>query len=153
MDSGSNGDSEPQFVSLRDLLGRGSRSSSDEGGHRGSGGRLGPGDISSIPFARLRRDEDPDAHQWSHFVPEFDAWFDKFADVTLVTAIPAGYSLARMPGRNAENLGIGIFLTYLVPPTLLFLRLSRVLVARTADSMWSLVVANQPSQPRSALGC
>ena len=43
--------------------------------------------------------------------------------------MPAGYSLARMTGRNGEALGIGIFLTYLVPPTLLFLPLSRVVAA------------------------
>ena len=47
--------------------------------------------------------------------------------ITLVTALPAAYSLARMTGRNGEALGIGIFLTYLVPPTLLFLPLSRVI--------------------------
>src|SRR5580700_9049024 len=35
--------------------------------------------------------------------------------ITLLIALPAGYSLARMPGRTAESLGIGIFLTYLVP--------------------------------------
>src|SRR5271155_2200666 len=39
--------------------------------------------------------------------------------ITLVTALPAAYSLARMTGRNGEALGIGVFLTYLVPPTLL----------------------------------
>jgi len=61
--------------------------------------------------------------------------------ITLVTALPAGYSLARMPGRAAENLGIGIFLTYLVPPTLLFLPLSRVIAwLDLQDSLWSLVV-------------
>ena len=38
--------------------------------------------------------------------------------ITLVVSLPAGYRLARMPGRSAENLGIGISLTYLVPPTL-----------------------------------
>src|SRR5262249_21778037 len=49
-------------------------------------------------------------------------------------------NLARMPGRSAENLGIGIFLTYLVPPTLLFLPLSRVVAAfGLQDSLWSLV--------------
>jgi multiple sugar transport system permease protein len=47
--------------------------------------------------------------------------------ITLVTALPAAYSLARMTGRNGEALGIGIFLTYLVPPSLLFLPLSRVI--------------------------
>jgi len=61
--------------------------------------------------------------------------------ITLVVALPAGYSLARMPGRSAENLGIGIFVTYLVPPTLLFLPLSRVVsILGLQDSLWSLVV-------------
>jgi multiple sugar transport system permease protein len=61
--------------------------------------------------------------------------------ITLVTALPAGYSLTRMTGRNGEALGIGIFLTYLVPPTLLFLPLSRVItVLGLQDSMWSLVL-------------
>ncbi|HXJ51276.1 MAG TPA: carbohydrate ABC transporter permease [Burkholderiales bacterium] len=61
--------------------------------------------------------------------------------ITLVTAVPAGYSLARMGGRKAESLGIGIFLTYLVPPTLLFLPLARVIsLAGLQDSLWSLVL-------------
>jgi multiple sugar transport system permease protein len=61
--------------------------------------------------------------------------------ITLVTALPAAYSLARMTGRNGEALGIGIFLTYLVPPTLLFLPLSRVIaVLGLQNSMWSLVL-------------
>jgi multiple sugar transport system permease protein len=61
--------------------------------------------------------------------------------ITLVVALPAGYSLARLAGRNAETLGVGIFLTYLVPPTLLFLPLSRVVsILGLQDSLWSLVV-------------
>ena len=61
--------------------------------------------------------------------------------ITLLTAVPAGYSLARMSGKKAENLGIGIFLTYLVPPTLLFLPLSRVIsLLGLQDSLWSLVL-------------
>ena len=61
--------------------------------------------------------------------------------ITLLTAVPAGYSLARMGGSKAENLGIGIFLTYLVPPTLLFLPLSRVVsLLGLQDSLWSLVL-------------
>jgi multiple sugar transport system permease protein len=61
--------------------------------------------------------------------------------ITLIVGLPAGYSLARMPGRSAETLGIGIFLTYLVPPTLLFLPLSRVVtLLGLQDSLWSLVV-------------
>jgi multiple sugar transport system permease protein len=61
--------------------------------------------------------------------------------ITLLAALPAGYSLARMTGRNGEALGIGIFLTYLVPPTLLFLPLSRIVAELgLQNSMWSLVV-------------
>src|SRR5689334_25052732 len=61
--------------------------------------------------------------------------------ITLVTAVPAGYSLARMTGRGGETLGIGIFLTYLVPPTLLFLPLSRIIAEfGLQNSMWSLVL-------------
>jgi len=47
--------------------------------------------------------------------------------ITLVLALPAGYALARLSGRWGQSVGVGIFLTYLVPPTLLFLPLSRVI--------------------------
>ena len=47
--------------------------------------------------------------------------------ITLVLALPAGYALARLSGSWGQSLGIGIFLTYLVPPTLLFLPMSRVI--------------------------
>ncbi|HXT79779.1 MAG TPA: carbohydrate ABC transporter permease [Acetobacteraceae bacterium] len=61
--------------------------------------------------------------------------------ITLVTALPAGYSLARMGGRSGEAIGIGIFLTYLVPTTLLFLPLSRIItMIGLQDSMWALVL-------------
>jgi len=61
--------------------------------------------------------------------------------ITLLAALPAGYSLARMTGRSGEALGIGIFLTYLVPPTLLFLPLSRIIAdLGLQNSMWSLVL-------------
>ena len=61
--------------------------------------------------------------------------------ITLVTALPAAYSLARMTGKKGESLGIAIFLTYLVPPTLLFLPLSRVIAELgLQNSMWSLVL-------------
>lgn len=61
--------------------------------------------------------------------------------ITLVLAILAGYSLARLSGRWGERMGIGIFLTYLVPPTLLFIPLSRVIATLgLQDSLWSLVL-------------
>ncbi len=61
--------------------------------------------------------------------------------ITLVLALPAGYALARLSGRVGGSLGIAIFLTYLVPPTLLFLPLSRVISKLgLQDSLWSLIV-------------
>jgi len=62
-------------------------------------------------------------------------------DITLLLSIPAAYALARLTGRWGERIGIGIFLTYLVPPTLLFIPLSRVVAnLGLQDSIWSLVL-------------
>jgi multiple sugar transport system permease protein len=47
--------------------------------------------------------------------------------ITVLISVPAAYSLARLSGSWGENLGIGIFLTYLIPPTLLFIPLSRMI--------------------------
>src|SRR5437867_6064553 len=61
--------------------------------------------------------------------------------ITLVTAVPAGYALARLKLPGAENSGIAIFLTYLVPPIILFLPLSRIVAELgLQDSWWALVV-------------
>jgi multiple sugar transport system permease protein len=61
--------------------------------------------------------------------------------ITLLLAVPAGYALARLSGRFGEQLGIGIFLTYLVPPTILFIPLAKVVsTLHLQDSLWSLVV-------------
>jgi len=61
--------------------------------------------------------------------------------ITLLLALPAAYSLARLTGRWGGRIGIVIFLTYLVPPTLLFIPLSRVVaMLGLQDSIWALVV-------------
>jgi multiple sugar transport system permease protein len=61
--------------------------------------------------------------------------------VTLLLAVPAGYSLARLTGRWGERLSIGIFMTYLVPSTLLFIPFSRLVSALgLQNSRWSLVL-------------
>jgi multiple sugar transport system permease protein len=61
--------------------------------------------------------------------------------ITLAVAVPAGYALARLSGRVGRSLGVAIFLTYLVPPTLLFLPLSRV-VSKLGleDRLWALIL-------------
>lgn len=61
--------------------------------------------------------------------------------ITLLLAIPAAYALTRLTGRWGQRLGIGIFLTYLVPPTLLFIPLSRVVaMLGLQDTIWSVVL-------------
>ncbi|MDX1686802.1 MAG: carbohydrate ABC transporter permease [Candidatus Promineifilaceae bacterium] len=61
--------------------------------------------------------------------------------ITLVIAIPAAYALARLTGRWGERAGIAIFLVYLVPPTLLFIPLFRVVTALNLnDTIWSMVL-------------
>lgn len=61
--------------------------------------------------------------------------------VTLVVSVPAGYSLARLVGRWGERLGMGIFFTYLIPPTLLFIPFSRVVsLLGLQNSPWALVL-------------
>ncbi len=61
--------------------------------------------------------------------------------ITLALAVPAAYALARFLGRWGEQLGIGIFLVYLVPPTLLFIPMSLV-ISRLGlqNTLWSLIV-------------
>jgi multiple sugar transport system permease protein len=61
--------------------------------------------------------------------------------ITVITAVPAGYALARLNLPGAGPLSIGIFLTYLVPPSLLFIPLSQV-VSRLhlTDRIWALII-------------
>lgn len=61
--------------------------------------------------------------------------------ITVVLVLPAAYSLARLAGRWGGILGIGIFLTYLIPPTLLFLPLSKVIAFfHLQNNLWGLAV-------------
>lgn len=61
--------------------------------------------------------------------------------ISIVLAILAAYSLARLRFRGATSFGTAVFITYLVPTTLLFLPLAQV-VNRLglADSVWALIV-------------
>ncbi|HZO32840.1 MAG TPA: carbohydrate ABC transporter permease [Chloroflexota bacterium] len=62
--------------------------------------------------------------------------------ITLIFAVPAGYALARLRFRGAESLTIGIFMTYLVPTTLLFLPLVKVIAwLGLFDKLGALIVA------------
>ncbi len=61
--------------------------------------------------------------------------------ITLLLALPAGYSLSRFLGALGTQLGIGMFLVYLVPPTLLFIPMARVVSElRLHNTLWSLIL-------------
>lgn len=61
--------------------------------------------------------------------------------ITLLLAIPAGYALARLSGRWGRKLAVAIFLTYLIPPTILFIPFSRIIGGLgLQDTLWSLVL-------------
>ena len=61
--------------------------------------------------------------------------------ITVLICVPAAYALARHNFPGSGTLGIGIFLTYLVPPTLLFLPLSQLVAGLGLnDTKWSLAL-------------
>jgi multiple sugar transport system permease protein len=61
--------------------------------------------------------------------------------ITLLISVPAAYVLARTTFPGSTTLGIGIFLTYLVPPSLLFLPLSQLVVGLgLINTKWALVL-------------
>jgi len=61
--------------------------------------------------------------------------------ITLLIALPAAYALARLRLRWGERLGIAIFLVYLIPPTLLFIPMTRVITSLgLQESLWSLIL-------------
>lgn len=61
--------------------------------------------------------------------------------ITLVLAVPAAYSLARLMGHWGERSSIAIFLVYLIPPTLLFIPLYQIVTKLgAANTIWSLVL-------------
>lgn len=63
------------------------------------------------------------------------------AVITLLIAVPAGYALARLRIPGSENLGIAVFMTYLVPGIILFIPLARVVaMLGLQDTWWALVL-------------
>ena len=61
--------------------------------------------------------------------------------ISLPISIIAAYAVARLRFRGAATFGIAIFVTYLVPPTLLFVPLYMIMTKLgLSDSIWSLVI-------------
>ena len=61
--------------------------------------------------------------------------------ISLFCGIPAGYALSRLKFRFASALGTGIFITYLVPQTLLFIPLANIIRNfQLGDTPWALIL-------------
>src|ERR1700737_2959703 len=61
--------------------------------------------------------------------------------ITLALAVPAAYGLARLRFLGNRTIGIAIFLTYLIPPTILFIPFSQFVGALKIDNtIWSLIL-------------
>jgi multiple sugar transport system permease protein len=66
--------------------------------------------------------------------------------ISLVCSVLIGYALARLKFPGSNFLGVGIFLAYLVPPTLLFLPLAQVIAfLGLYNTYWALILT-YPSQ-------
>jgi len=92
------------------------------------------------------------SHFWDLINPDktdFLIWIqNSFMVAGLVTLISvsigimAGYSLARLRYKGAETIGSSVFITYLVPPSLLFLPLSQVIdQLGLMETRWAMIVS------------
>jgi multiple sugar transport system permease protein len=73
----------------------------------------------------------------------FNSFFVSFltAFISMVFGIMAGYALARLKFPGAQAFGLATFITYLVPTTLIFIPLARVVQSfGLSNSIWALVV-------------
>jgi multiple sugar transport system permease protein len=103
--------------------------------------------LKAVPFL-IQTGVITDHYRYLLFKTEFLTWMMNSliisvtaTSVSLVIAILAGYSLARLRFRGVNSFGTAVFITYLVPPTLLFLPLSQVVVwFGISDTIWSLIV-------------
>ena len=66
--------------------------------------------------------------------------------VSLFCSVLMGYALARLRFPGSNFLGVGIFLAYLVPPTLLFLPLSQVIVKLNLYNTYWALILTYPTQ-------
>jgi multiple sugar transport system permease protein len=61
--------------------------------------------------------------------------------LSLVASLLAAYAIQRIRFRGSGALGVSIFFSYLVPPTILFIPLATIIFAvQLWDSLWSLVL-------------
>ena len=103
--------------------------------------------LQSVPFL-IQTGAITDHYAYLFQRTEFLTWMKNSLVISVVAtaaslaiSILAGYSLARLRYRGVASFGTAVFVTYLVPPTLLFLPLSQVVVwLGISDTVWALIV-------------
>jgi multiple sugar transport system permease protein len=65
--------------------------------------------------------------------------------ISLICGMFAGYALARLKFRGSEFLGTAIFITYLVPQTLLFIPLADVINQLNLGNTLTSVILTYPT--------
>jgi multiple sugar transport system permease protein len=103
--------------------------------------------LKSIPFW-VQSGVITEHYRYLFFRTDFLVWIKNSliisvvaTSASLVISTLAGYSLARLRFPGVGSFGTAVFITYLVPPTLLFLPLSQVVVwLGISDSIWALIV-------------
>ena len=103
--------------------------------------------LQAVPFL-IQTGLITDHYAYLFFKTEFWTWMTNSliisvvaTSVSLVIAVLAGYSLARLRFPGVGTFGTAVFITYLVPPTLLFLPLSQLVVwLGISDTIWALIV-------------
>jgi multiple sugar transport system permease protein len=103
--------------------------------------------LKAVPFL-IQTGVITDHYRYLFFKTEFLTWMMNSliisitaTAISLVIAVLAGYSLARLRFPGVGSFGTAVFITYLVPPTLLFLPLSQVVVwLGISDTIWALIV-------------
>jgi multiple sugar transport system permease protein len=84
---------------------------------------------------------------------EFSQWLKNTIIVSVVStalsltcSVFIGYALARLRFPGSNFLGVGIFLAYLVPPTLLFLPLAQVIAELGLNNTYWALILTYPTQ-------
>ena len=84
---------------------------------------------------------------------EFASWLKKTLIISIVStalslmcSVFIGYALARFRFPGSNFLGVGIFLAYLVPPTLLFLPLAQVIAKLNLYNTYWALILTYPTQ-------
>ena len=104
-------------------------------------------DLNTIPFW-IQRGVTLDHYALLSVETPFWNWFANSLIVSVtatvisvVLGVLAAYPLARLRFPGAASFGVAIFITYLVPPSLLFLPLSTVVSwLGLSDTLWALIV-------------